>query len=806
MVGSGLLTYQIPYRSARTKIGQAAAPSAIGSYSIYTTLIHPNTQNLIKGWQWDNTIWTDPSIQNTIGFLPTNWDPTESGITQTYFQSGIGDNYDLEVEKFEFIPNSGLNENNFFRIWSPVVNHGYYYQYEEEGYLFSDDSEVNYPTFSGIEIDSGELPPVGHNLIALGYRPKVGIPIIAQQYEWDEADGTYNLFLNYRKKIHFTGTKDADYERIDTYSDGVDIIWDNIDNSEDEFILTFYENNAELIFNKQVVTEVGASSTLPSGLEFIGYTTGAANEQFHTIYSPIDSSMDVNVYSYITDSGSITEWTPITTDVTPNGYQVQIDYDLGILEFGDTAEAGQLVPEAGSSIGIHYWKTLHVEAEPEHTRDSILGFEANINPIYRKSSNGFVYLSLFMEDPASITLRADAIEIQADIFGPVNIGNSYVPVIATVKDTKGNVLEDQVVTFFITSIPQIGGLAGDNVETSSVTDEIGEATAYYSTPKNISEIGEDILASNYSTTNNPAAYPSLTQITTLHTSKILIEGSIEDLFLYETHIDDPILGYLDTTEDISDANAQLASYYSNYFLTEGMYGPTGVDATTLELTPTAVAWENAHREVWNLVTPVLFNANLGLGRKKLVSAVNALMLNPYTFEPGAVGPVQPYNIQSNGLGEFDIIFDTSTLAIPEPTASLLDSPTGTLYSYFVVAPTTVKLQASVYNERLNKTIYSNEMFVKLQIPSYMNGLWLLNAINENHINEISSLLADVTANGQLVPLGFRLRSSGVTLAAALDGITFLDVNRLYNYDPWDPDNIPGVGVHVGCQFTIDSIV
>jgi hypothetical protein len=192
------------------------------------------------------------------------------------------------------------------------------------------------------------------------------------------------------------------------------------------------------------------------------------------------------------------------------------------------------------------------------------------------------------------------------------------------------------------------------------------------------------------------------------------------------------------------------------------------------------------------------------------------MLDPHTFTYSAVGPFQPVNVENPSEGVYDIVFNTSAYQLPQPPASNTGPllPSGTLHNYFVVAPTSVDVQAYVINHRLNRVVDSNEISIQLKIPPYLSGLWTIDAINQNHINEISSLLTGMVASGQRVPLGFRLRSSTVTLAAALDGVTFLDMNPEYNYNPWDAETtyLPTVsglvvsGVQLGQQIRVYPIV
>ena len=167
---------------------------------------------------------------------------------------------------------------------------------------------------------------------------------------------------------------------------------------------------------------------------------------------------------------------------------------------------------------------------------------------------------------------------------------------------------------------------------------------------------------------------------------------------------------------------------------------------------------------------------MGMGKKTIITTFDSDALNPHTYEDGALVPMQPAIIENVGGTEYDLIYDTSSYSIPLPS--------GILNSYMVVAPCSISLQASVYNSKINRTIYSNEIEVQLDIPPYAKGLWELELLNSLQLNEISSLIT-TAMEGKKVPLGFRIKSSNVTLAAALGGVTFLDINREFNTNNWD---------------------
>ena len=782
--------YTLQVESARTESGQEAYAGSIGSFSKFTTYEHPNTGNKIEGWHWNERIWSSESVENCAAIIPHNWDPTTSGITQTYFQSGIGSNNDLLLEDVEYVPSSGLNNEDIYNLWSPRINHGYYYKFEDQDYLFSDDSELVFFTYSGVA-DQAHVGISGFNSVELNYRPKITVPIKVKQFEWSTDDQEYTLSKDLKKKIYFTGTRDEDLVRQDTYDANKELIlWDYVDQTEDEFIVINSGTKTRIILNNQYSELVGGAS-FPGSLEILGYSDGSTNQEFHTQYAPIDRSMGVGIYSYLTVSGIITTWEAVSLTSTVSGYQAYVDYDLGIIEFGDNTISGVNVPSAGSTIGVSYYKTVFAEYEPENTNNFILATEANINPIYRHSNQGFVYLSTRLENPSSIVLQANTVEISDNIFGPVYIGNNYTSIIATVYDSNGQTIEGETVEFIISSDQQIGSFGGFDSATAT-TNSDGEAKTYYNTPSTINDIGEYILSSQWSTVNNPTdvQYSGLSQVTKLNTQTLSLDGDLSDVYLYGVYANDPIMGYYDPTLSAAE---QISGYYTSFF-----------DEQLVLSGVRDFEWEDTRRQIWDLSRPSIFSTRSNSGRKLIVSKFDSSYLNPYTFEYGAVGPVQPIYIENSGVNNNYVAFDTSTNPIPQPTGIDYTTSTSKFHSYFLIAPCDVKFKAYLYNQYLGQYIYSNEITLKLSIPTYMNGIWYLDAINQSHIDEVSGLLATITASGQKVPLGFRLRSSNVTLASALDAVTFLDINRPFNDDIYDADTVSGI--RLAHEVTVSGII
>lgn len=845
-------SYTHPVTPAEAEYGGKYHSSAIGSRSYYANYPHPATQQKIQGWKWDERAWTDENIENTIGKIPVNWDPTTSGVLD-YFQSGIGSHRDLELQGLIDIPSSGIHFNRAVDTWVPEIYHGYFYDDEEEHYLFSDDSEIVYPSFSGVVegvlwsgIEPGDAVASGFNRIELNEVPKVGIPILVRKYEWNEAETQYDIYQNWRKIAEFTGIRDEDLVRQSTYNNLSDsIYYQLVDRTSSEFLISYSgveyshgirSGNPAAIFNQQCCAAVGltTSGVLFSGLETISYTTSETTQVYHTQFSPIDRTMQTLVftasavpsgylpaavvgsgvdgeglvgggpiYSGLIEAGfldiPVVEWVGRPLGTTLSGYEVSIDYDLGLLVFGGELAS---VPQAGQTIMAGYYHTVRLEYEPELSLDTVLACEANTNPIYAREASRFLFLSRQEEEPASIALEARLPLITTDIYGPLSIGNHYAGVVATVRDTRGEALEGESVTIEVTSTPSKGGF-GSAASTTITTDTSGEAKGYYNPPRSISDIGVEILASGLTVTVAPPSYPTLGEITTLSTTNMLYRGDLNEVFLYKILVDDPSIGYLETSIDQENLETQLDEYYRTYLTEENIYGRTGVTSSgTLNYYQGNTTWEGLYRSLAGLVSPSIFQDNQGQGRRVLCAVVDSGALNPHTMGDGAWVPMQPVDIMEQGVGEYDFVFDTTIFDLPIPSGSLGVVPSGVHYGYFLVAPTAVKLQASVYSEVYHRTLYSNEIEIQLSIPDSMNGLWVIDELNTVHINELNVLLSGMVASQQKVPLGFRLRSPNLNLAAALDGVTFLDINPEYNANVWDVDEVTPLRHTV----TISSII
>lgn len=716
----------------------------LGSLSDFADVEHPGTNQTVHGWEWDVRFWPGEETELSSVYSPSLFDPGTTAIPDSFFQSGTGGRDDLEVNSLEAQPASGL------LLWAPEVKHGYFYIGPKEHYLFADSYRSQVAEFANTYS--------GLSLVELDENPKVGVPVHARTWLWDSDDYRYRVETNYRKVVDFTGLLVGE-ERLETRDSITDeILFDNIDPDKREFVVEEIEDTLSVLFNGQYVEEIGEEIT-NSGqlveLEQVGEVESQDNQIHHLLYSPLDSTQSVDIYTYPSVSG--TTWTTweVVEEFTSSG-QVLVDYDLGIIQFGTSEEGNR--PEAGEFVGAHYWRSVGLEYEPENTPNVLLATKdpANSNPINRMTNRGFIILSDQPSDPVSITLWAELPVLAIDVYGPVDIGSQYVILRARVRSRTGEVLEGQTVTFAINSTPAAGSLSGGGTSATAVTGADGIATVFYSPPRNINDIGEitDVI-----TAGPPGE---------IVTSEIVISPDTSRSWIYKVFTDDDVMGIpLDTETD-------WVNYWTDFFTEDPTFsgwierieGRTGLDDPELLTGNIDQIWEARHRLLLGLLTPQEYNRDLRNGRKQIVAVWNDAAIHPRTGELGAFAPLQASGITYSG--------SNTTLTFSGVT---LDLPGGDLDGYFVVSDPSTDFVATTYNSQIGRNIESNEITINMQVPDSLNGTYLIEDINDVPVGLVSWALNSTIHEGRRLPLGLRLRTSGITIASALNGVTYLDINR-----------------------------
>lgn len=728
-----------------------------GSRSAYVNNIHPGSGLTINGWEYDNRMWPadDSDYTSSITGL-TN--PDLSKVPSSDYQAGVGSGDACTVEDLTNILISGFIEN-----WIPEIEHGKWYDQDREYYLFSDQVRSEYPIVANTVSGCG--------YVDLAEFPKDAVPILARTYRWDSTVEKYLVYKNYIKKVYFTGSKlTPTGPRQSTWNaDSQSIIFGNIDPSFDEFVLQWSDvgNPPRAIFNKDVIGLIGV--TVVSGptllqSEDAGLSDGSDRQYFHSKYSPVDKTAAIEIFTYTTDPAVRQAWT-IVPAFTHTGHQVMFDYDLGIAQFG-TAVDGDAIPAATAHIMLHYNYTADLSYETSDSQGIHTAFNTNAdcNPMTRTNNRGFIVIDRTELIPATIELAADTTEISLDTFGPINIGNILLPLKATVSSKSGMPIEHAKVTFELLDSPLIGHFTNGTASISSYSNNNGTATSYYDTPNSLDDVSEFIPIAGYSTSGGN---------TILTTTTLKMTPTLRDVFIYSVWNDDFTQGIdigSNTTLQAGLMTTQLSDYYKAFFTAEGIYGPTGLDPGTGNpeglLQSGASWWENRRRILEVLLTPTSYNRALRNGRKQIITTWSSSGLDPHYQETGALVPLTPSSITNVTGRTYHTQYNGVVLTAPG---------TGNLDGYLLISPASVLVRAKTVDAFSNKTIYSNTITIKLQVGDALNGTVYIDDINAVPAAIVPYVL-NGGDNGKILPLGFKIRQTGVTLASAVQRVTYIDIN------------------------------
>jgi hypothetical protein len=478
------------YQSAETDV-------SIGLLSRYKKEVHPGSNKRIIGWQWDKTVWPSSLTLESLTFVPMIFDPLSAGIDDSYWQSGIGNRYDLRLEKIAeniFDPDILLaSTTNPSLKWMPQIRHGYFYNNYKESYLHSDDFIVQ-PFYNNQLVS-------GIQYLNLKVKPKPGIPITVRRYAFDKNKFEYVTDIDFEKKVDFSGTLLVSGEQASTRNSNGDISYHNIDTTKYEFI-TDYEDSRVYLNNNY--TDTIASSGDYNNYELLGISDGWQRE-YYLNYSPIDPS---GLFHLVVsqNAGSYFTWGQVNSqsDYIQNSGQYTLDPVLGKVTFGQqsfedwqtfSGENG-LIPPKGSRIYASYLKSIAVEYEPEFSRDTIDALNVDLNPLKNSFEQGFLTISSGLEIPSSIELVSSLDVDSTPYTYETNIGGSSTYAIAKVLSNLGNPVANQEVVFEIED--GYGTFSNGLTKIISTTDKNGEARVLYQPPTtldNISKATDDITFS-----------------------------------------------------------------------------------------------------------------------------------------------------------------------------------------------------------------------------------------------------------------------------------------------------------------------
>lgn len=719
------------------------------------------TGNVIEGFKFDESFWRSAAEENDITVVTNLWDPSLGDVP---LQSGIGDGEDLELEEVT------IERFNNKAVWRPVLNHGFYYDEEEERYLFSDDALTVYPAKGVVVVNNLDATISGGNYLDLQFTPKPGVPILARTFKWDSENFIFNVHEQANKKVEFTPTE----EDLLTFVGG-EVQWDNVSTAKKEFLLDYSQEPPRVIFNQEVSTLVGRYSIADTqdeleAMELVGILNGEDFQELNLMFSPVDRTQAVQVL--VSGISGITTYTVVSGLSMGGSSEVVVDYDLGILKFGSADEGG--LPEEDAVVYCAYYKTMAVEYEPAKSRDTVVHVPGDLNPIRHYKADGFVFVGQHPEEVESLILSAELPEISTNYFGPLYTGNDFANIIATVLDRHGNPVEGIEVFFEKVSGDNDVNFGSDET-TTAISNGDGEAVTLLNGPRTISSLGgyTDVLNVGVSGTQ-------------LYVDDYFPPTSNDDLYLYQVQVTDNILGI---------PKANLLEFYEDYIdeleidpsITAGplvtwSLGDLGDYSWISGAYEDLIKWEILHREAHHQVTPITYEVgDLSTGKRNIVAVLDSAAVNPHTGTTPAFVPLQPifYTITESGTY---VDFDQT---LPAITSSGVKS-------YQVIGPEKVTLRAYTFNPLNNRRIESNTIDVLIDIADSGKGLYTIDAINSVPSGLLGNAyfydqknvdLEDVNISSTgLLPVGWRIRSPGVTIASALDSVTFIDINPLDDED------------------------
>jgi len=750
----------------------------VGHESIYVDTPHPATNSTIGGWEWDRSFWPSEVQFDALEHVPALYDASTSGLDISYWQGGIGDGDDLLLLDIQETVYSGVD------IWTPKIFHGYFYPGYEEWYLYGDDYQTEYFTASGIA--------AGRQYLDMDHIPKGGVPLQVRRWEYNSLTGQYTIALDLEKVIEFEASGMNNLFMVDT--DQIPPrVW-----LDDDYSETVGQAQSPV----SGVVPVGDLSTMES----LGISTGQTYQEFFSRFSPIDRSQPIELWSHIGGT-EMRLWEVIhpTDEFVASGYQVKVDYDRGAFSFGT------VVPALGRALVLYYTKGLALTYEPQWGRDYLLAPTADINPITAATYRGFVQAGTVPSEPASISLEAELPGTSNPSY-LIDLGNNFGRIIATVRDPSGNLLEGQEVDFEIKS-PQIGYFGGTNLTISAVTNAEGQAKVFYSSPRTIQDVGQATTEVSHVGSD-----------TVMYVDGVTDPGTLTGLFFYKVHEYDEVLGI---------AEADISSYYTDFFTEEQITG----DTATEDWEGTHRAINNMLTPVSYTPDELIVGKKTILMTSNRSTVVDPHTGDVRASSPYPIGPLQPDIIEDASTGDtprLKITFQNIALPLIGTNDTKAYFVVGTSRTSLQASTTSRRTRKTIYSneigmlvqipDTLNGTYQADELgdapsglMTRVADVSLLSDAQVLttsglDTFYEDYLEErewagptsgyetypdwfrrtrrgdtvglaqtgfsMETILLDPaldTVAGE-IPLGFRLKSSGIRLASVLDQVTYIDPN------------------------------
>jgi hypothetical protein len=330
---------------------------------------------------------------------------------------------------------------------------------------------------------------------------------------------------------------------------------------------------------------------------------------------------------------------------------------------------------------------------------------------------------------------------------------------------------------------------------SSITDANGEAFMYYNSPNTIEEVGEYF------------AIPTPGDLTVTFTSQLIPEGtSMDEIWIFALRHTDEFFGLKN--------DSAVNTYYDNYLSDEDL--PQTAAERTNEISYRKHYFPDLDNPDVRPIAIAGLNQGTGdltKGQKRLVlkHETDSIFINPSTNVRADENlpvwwPVHPLTYAGGVL-----------------SYHLLDIPTGDadINSYFIVSNQKRRIRAYAINDSGEK-VYSNYIAIKIKIPDSYNGTFYQSILQEPFISGLllgdqglparadshdlstywnpdgsyppdsgtpsspSFLQLPTPSAGGKIPVGFRIKTQGVTVASFLEQVTFINPHGLEKEPEPDP--------------------
>lgn len=696
----------------------------------------PDGEETFAPWKWDDRIWTDERYENSELAIPSIGDPEIRGLSSSFFQSGVGGQNDLKVKKATKVFQQG-NEK-----WTVQIRHGDYFKYYRKRFLFPDESIVQ-------NIDDTENED-NRNVLQLSEIPRDGSVIWAAI--WKRGDNNEPFIYRFiRQKQIFSGIYSASGEAETVDSNG-DVIWGNVDTSKHEFIIVWPSDKTtapKLYFNKDFVFQVGPDSFSHADdfdyCDYLGTRQGDEQQIFFTAYFPIHD----NSFSLYKNEIS----TPLT-----EGTDYEIDLDRGEVTF----PSGSSITK-GDRIYAKYKVTVEVEYEPWFASRFLIPSNININPVASIINSGFVYLTEKDLRVARIELTADAPVISDGVYGPVYLGGDYTYLIATAYSAEGYPVPDTEISFYLDegASPGSNGRINGAAPTVSnpvkvITDANGQARVIYTTSRSVESAGQHITHPSSETAS---------ELTLLYDYGIN-EDSLDSLFIYQVYADDAFQPWIRTTTGDEPGHGGRKVVLYKWTKTDEVGG--GESGTrNWQTSDASFTYQHPRTGEVGTFMPIVATSK----SNKVLTFSNNL---PYTDDVPDDWQLNVTYANGNKVRNPDDGVWYKYIATASTQATEENKPPNPDYwaiyhgmpAYWVAGGKRVKAYAKAYSPLYGATIYATPIELAVEIPEYMNGVYVSDAVK--------------------TPYGFRLYDEH-TVASALDGVTFLSINPAVGKWPilWD---------------------